>query len=67
MFIKDFAIGMEVKTRGIEFEVKTPSGEFVGDLIVTSTQFIWCEGKTTREHGKSISLPAFRKFMTKDD
>lgn len=61
--IKEFAVEMEVKTKGIEFEIRTPQDAFVGDLIITKTQLIWCAGQTTRANGKKISLPDLVAYM----
>ncbi len=66
VMIKDFAVGMEVKQKGIELEIRTPSGEFIGDLVVTNSKLIWCEGKTTREHGIPILWQDFREYMNGD-
>ena len=55
--IKSFDVAMEVKNNGIEFEVRTPAGEFLGDLILTKTQVIWCQGQTTRANGKKMTIP----------
>ena len=47
---------MEVKTKGIEFDVYTPNGkEHLGDFILTKTGVIWCQGKTSRENGIQIT------------
>ena len=62
--IKSFDVQMELKNNGIELEVRSPSGaDFLGDLVVTKTQLIWCPGKTSREKGISISIPDFIKYM----
>jgi hypothetical protein len=59
--IKDFDVAMEVKTKGIELDVSDPQGNHMGDLIVTKTKLIWCQGRTTRAHGKEV---AWDKFIT---
>lgn len=61
--IKKFDVEMDVKNNGIEFEVRDTKGTFLGDLVITKTRLIWCEGKTTRANGKTISLEDFRKLM----
>ena len=61
--IKQFDVDMEVKTKGIEFEIRTPKGEFLGDFVLTKTQLIWCQGKTTAAKGKKISLIKLIEFM----
>jgi hypothetical protein len=51
--IKDFdVLPVEVKTNGIEFEVRSPDGsKQLGDLILTKTKLEWCDGKTHRGNG----------------
>lgn len=62
--IKEFGVEMEVKNNGIEFEVRSPDGtEHHGDLVLTKTQLIWCEGRTSRRNGKKVSWEQFRKWM----
>lgn len=63
VIIKDFGIGMEIKTTGIELEVKDTSGKQLGDLIVTKTQLIWCRGRTPRKGGKTIKWEDFIAIM----
>lgn len=56
VLIKEFAVDMEVKSKGIEFEVKSPDGmRHLGDCYVTKTSIIWCEGRTTKTNGVKIS------------
>lgn len=61
--IKDFGVNMEVKTRGVEFAISDNSGSHLGDLIITKSKLIWCEGKVKRQNGKEISWEDFRAFM----
>ena len=61
--IKDFGIGMEIKNNGIELEVRDPSGNHQGDLVVTKTRLIWCHQRTTRNHGQTISWAKFIAMM----
>lgn len=49
--IKNFSVDMVLKTKGVEFEVRDNSNNFLGDFIVTKTGVIWCEGKTDRKNG----------------
>ena len=64
--IKDFTVDMEVKTKGIEFEVRSTSGEHLGDLILTSTRLIWCNGRTRRENGIEIEWDDFIRLMNEE-
>ncbi len=61
--IKSLNVDMELKNRGIELEIRNPQGEFLGDLVVTKTQLIWCKGRTKRGNGKTISWAAFQTYM----
>ena len=62
--IKDFAITMDIKNKGVELEVKEPNGgEHKGDLVVTKTGLIWCRGRTKRQNGKNISWNKFIEYM----
>ncbi len=62
--IKQFEVAMEIKTNGIELEVRTPDNQDqVGDLVITKTKLIWCRGQTTPEHGTEVTWDEFIKFM----
>lgn len=63
--IKDFAINMEVKTNGVEFQVHDNDGNHRGDCFVTKTGLIWCKGKTQRANGKAISWEKFMEWAEK--
>lgn len=58
--IKDLGISLDVKNNGLEFDVS--DGGHVGDLYVTKTGIIWCEGKTTRANGRKITWKELRQF-----
>ena len=54
--VKQFAVDMEVKTSGIELEVRKPDGSAqIGDCYVTKTGLTWCKGKTTKPKGVKVS------------
>ncbi len=61
--IKEFNVDMEIKTAGVELDVRDTDGSHFGDLIVTKTQVIWCRGRTTRENGKSLTWDRFIRTM----
>ena len=64
VLIKEFGLDMEVKSRGIELEIRSPDGrKQLGDLVVTKSQIIWCKGKTTRERGVSVPWNDFIAWM----
>lgn len=61
--IKQFDVEMEVKNKGIEFEVRDPQNNFLGDCVLTKSKLIWCPGKTSREQGKAMTWNKFIKLM----
>ena len=61
--IKDFAVTMEVKNKGVELDVYSNDGKHLGDLVVTKTGLTWCKGKTTVAKGKKISWDDFISYM----
>ena len=61
--IKSFDVEMDLKNKGIELEIRDPSGNFLGDLVVTKTILIWCKGKTARNNGKKLTINKFIEMM----
>ena len=61
--IKSFDVKMDVKSNGIEFEVRDTKGERLGDCYLTMTGLIWCKGKTTKANGKKLSWNEFISMM----
>ena len=61
--IKDFAVTMEIKNKGVELDVYNTDGSHRGDLVVTKTGLTWCKGKTTPPNGKKISWDDFITYM----
>jgi hypothetical protein len=61
--IKNFAITMEIKNKGIEIDVYSNSGDHLGDLIVTKTGLTWCKGRTRPDKGVKVSWDTFIKWM----
>lgn len=57
--IKNFNVEMDVKNSGIEFEIRSTNGGFLGDLFLTKSGLTWCKGKTTRKRGKKMSWDKF--------
>lgn len=65
--IKDFNVDMQVKSSGIEFEVRTPDdSEQLGDCFVTMTGLTWCGGKKTKKNGIKISWHDFIAIMASE-
>jgi len=60
---KRMDVQMEVKNKGVEIDVLDTSGKHVGDLVITKTKVIWCQGRTTPKHGKSLTWEEFIKRM----
>ena len=61
--IKTFSVDMSVKQNGIEFEVRTPGEDHLGDCYLTMSGLIWCRGRTHREHGKKVTWEQFIDWM----
>ena len=62
--IKSFDVNMEVKSNGIEFEVRSADGATqLGDCYLTMTGLVWCNGKTTKANGVKISWTDFMAIM----
>lgn len=63
VYVKDLAVDMEIKNTGIELAVCDTEGKQIGDLIVTKTKLIWCNGKTKRDNGLEVSWKDFIEWM----
>jgi hypothetical protein len=61
--IKSFDVDMDVKNKGVEFEIYGNDDKFRGDCILTKTGLIWCEGKTSRAKGVSVTWDDFIEWM----
>ena len=61
--IKRFNVKMELKTSGMELDICDNSGNRRGDLVITNTKLIWCQGKTTPTNGKEITWDEFITLM----
>jgi hypothetical protein len=51
--IKDLAVDMDIKTKGLELDVYD-GDTHLGDLYVTKTGLVWCKGKTTKRKGVGL-------------
>lgn len=50
--VKEFNVEMELKNKGMEFEVREPDGAaHLGDVLVNKTGLTWCKGRTTHQNG----------------
>ncbi len=62
--IKSFDVNMDVKSNGIEFEVRKPSdSKHIGDCYLTMSGLIWCKGKIAKKNGQKISWTDFQEIM----
>jgi hypothetical protein len=62
--VKSFDVNMEVKSSGIEFEIRTVDGTAqLGDCYLTMTGLIWCAGKVTKPNGIRVSWTEFMGIM----
>ena len=64
--IKSFDVKMDVKNKGVEFQITDNRDTFLGDFIVTKTGLIWCQGKTKRENGRKVSWTKFIELAQRD-
>jgi hypothetical protein len=61
--IKDLAVSMEIKNKGIELDVYDNQDNHLGDLVITKTRLVWCKGRTSVDNGKEISWADFIAHM----
>ncbi|WP_170858558.1 hypothetical protein [Pseudomonas nitroreducens] len=54
---------MDVKTKGVEFDVYDNKENFLGDMFVTKSGLVWCKGKTKKENGVRVSWEEFIAWM----
>ena len=66
--IKKFDVDMEVKSKGIEFEVHQPKGVAqLGDCYITMTNLTWCKGKIAKRGGVDISWKDFAEILKSEE
>jgi hypothetical protein len=63
--IKELNVEMEVKNKGVEFEIRDAQDNFLGDLIVKKSGVIWCKGKTTAKNGVEVKWADFISMIEK--
>ena len=62
--IKEFNVDMDVKSKGIEFEVReSDDSAQLGDCYITMTGLIWCLGKKGKAKGIKIEWREFIEIM----
>ena len=68
VLIKSFDVNMEVKSKGIELEVRSVDGrEQAGDCYATMTGLIWCKGKTNKENGIKLKWEDLEMLCSSKD
>ena len=68
VWIKQFDVNMEVKSSGIEFEVRAPDDSTqLGDCYLTMSGLVWCKGRTTKKNGVKISWNDFIEILKSDE
>lgn len=66
--IKKFDVTMSVKSKGIEFEVRSPDGDqHLGDCYLTMSGVIWCPGRTTKQNGVKITWEDLTTVLATED
>lgn len=65
--IKSMSVDMEVKNKGVEFEVRDTKGNFLGDFYVTKAGLVWCKGKTSKRNGVQVKWQEFISWMEAAD
>ena len=66
--IKSFNVDMDVKNKGIEFEVRSPDDKSqLGDCYLTKTELRWCPGKKGKKSGIRIKWEDFMSIMSSKD
>ena len=62
--VKSFNVDMQVKSSGIEFEVRSKDDqEQLGDCYLTMTGLTWCKGKTSKKKGTMVSWDDYITIM----
>ena len=66
--IKSFVVDMDVKKKGIEFEVRSPDGnDHRGDCYLTNTGVTWCLKRKAQERGIKLTWEDFIDLMSSRD
>lgn len=66
--IKNFDVNMEVKNKGIEFEVRSADGSsHLGDVVLTKSGLVWCKGRTDVKNGVKVNWSEFIRWMEDEE
>ena len=61
--IKKLNVEMEVKNKGIEFDIYSTKDEFLGDVIINRKGITWCKGKQAAKNGVQVDWAKFITWM----
>ncbi len=61
--IKQLGVAMDIKSKGMELEIRDTSGSHLGDVVVTMTGVTWCKGRTQPENGVKVTWAQFIELM----
>ena len=61
--IKDLAVSMELKNRGVEFDVYDANDNHLGDLRISKATVEWCRGRTRSGNGIQKSWEEFIQWF----
>jgi len=61
--VKDLAVTMDIKNKGVELDVYDNNDKHLGDLVITKSKLVWCKGKTAVANGKDIKWQDFINYM----
>lgn len=62
--IKSFGVDLDVKKKGIEFDIRKPNGgKRLGDMVLTNSGLIWCPGKVGKRNGVKVSWEKVIELM----
>jgi len=64
--IKKFDVKMGLKDNGITLAVKDAKDAHRGNLVVTNSGLVWCEGDKKPESGVKVSWDDFIEWMNFD-
>jgi len=63
VWIKNPSIEMQIKTCGMELEIREPGGDHFGELVITKTKVIWRKRGIRRENAVALTWERFATHM----
>lgn len=64
--IKNLTVDLPLKNNGVEIQIDEGGRQF-GDIYVSKTGIVWCEGKTHRENGIKFSFDELNRLAKYKD